>query len=188
MTRVRTAAARTTAVPVVAGAVVGLAAACTSGSAATAPPARPAAVVIDCQGKQQVRPAGFVLACADGNAYLSGLRWSVWGTSPRATGTWRINDCTPICATGTFVSFPARVTLSRPEPLPGHPRTRYFTRITVALPAARCDTAAGHRTCYPARYTSDLWSSITHGLPAPSSPPVPPSPPASSRPPGPVTA
>lgn len=172
--------ARTAALPILAGVLAALIAACAPSSAYPRPlgwlptpasSARPSlTVIVNCRGAHQVRPASFLLACADGNAYLSGLRWSTWGTSPRATGTWRINDCTPICATGTFHSFPARVTLSRPEPLPDHRRTRYFTRITVALPAARCDTVAGHRTCYPASYTGDLWSTITHGLPAPATP------------------
>ncbi len=36
-------------------------------------------VAINCQGRPQVRPRNFTLACADGNDYLSGLRWTSWG-------------------------------------------------------------------------------------------------------------
>src|SRR5579859_2010601 len=75
-------------------------------------------VTVDCAGKPQVHPATLMLACDDGNAYLSGLRWTAWGSTAAATGTWRINDCVPNCAAGTFHSFAATVKLWQPEPLP----------------------------------------------------------------------
>jgi hypothetical protein len=140
-----------------------IAGAATQPSARTA--SRPAVVVLNCLGKQHVRPGQIVLACADGSAYLSGLHWASWQSLARASGTWRINDCTPYCARGTFHSFPAIVTLRRPEPLPSHHGVLHYTRITIALPGRRCYTAGGARTCYPASYTGDLWSITKSGLP-----------------------
>ena len=116
------------------------------------------AVVADCAGKLQVRPATLMMACDDGNAYLSGLRWTDWGPTAAATGTWRVNDCVPNCAAGTFHSFAATVKLWQPEPLPHHAGADYYTKITIGLPAGHCYAAGGRRSCYPASYTGDLRS------------------------------
>jgi len=65
-------------------------------------------------GRLVVRPTSVVLACADANYGLTGLRWSSWGGSTaRATGSVRANDCTPYCAAGHFHSYRARVVLDR---------------------------------------------------------------------------
>jgi hypothetical protein len=116
------------------------------------------AVVAGCAGKPLVRPPTIMLACDDGNAYLSGLRWATWQSSATGTGTWRINDCIPTCATGTFRSFAATVKLWRPEPLPRHAGTDYYSKITITLPDGHCYVAGGRRGCYPARYTGTLRS------------------------------
>ena len=102
--------------------------------------------------------AGAGTACDDGNAYLSGLRWTAWGSTAAATGTWRINDCVPNCAAGTFHSFAATVKLWQPEPLPRHAGAGYYSKITIDLPDSRCYAAAGKRSCYPASYTGTLRS------------------------------
>ncbi|HLX51372.1 MAG TPA: hypothetical protein VKS82_23855 [Streptosporangiaceae bacterium] len=115
-------------------------------------------VTVDCAGKPQVHPATLMLACDDGNAYLSGLRWTAWGSTAAATGTWRINDCVPNCAAGTFHSFAATVKLWQPEPLPRHAGAGYYSKITIDLPDSRCYAAAGKRSCYPASYTGTLRS------------------------------
>jgi hypothetical protein len=120
-------------------------------------------VLVGCTGKPQVHPAALTLACDDGNAYLSGVRWASWGPSATATGTWRINDCVPNCAAGTFHGFPAAVRLWRPEPLPHHAGTAYYSRITIVLPDRHCYTAAGRPGCYPASYTGPLRSTpVSH--------------------------
>ena len=125
-----------------------------------------APVTLSCQDRPQARPASMVLACADGSASLTGLHWASWRGTAQGTGTFRINDCTPICARGTFHSFPAQVTLAHPAPLPGHHGVRYYTRITVALPGRRCYTRpGGQHGCYPASYTGNLWSHTSAGLP-----------------------
>ncbi len=148
--------------------LIGVVAAVIAG-AAPQPSARtaslPGVVVLNCLGKQQVQPGQIVLACADGGAYLSGLHWTSWQSVARGSGLWRINDCTPYCARGTFHRFPAIVTLRRLEPLPGRHGVRHYTSITIALPGRHCYTAGGARTCYPASYTGILWSITKSGLP-----------------------
>jgi hypothetical protein len=141
-----------------AGAVATTVGACAS---RPAPSGGPAPVTVSCQGRGEVRPARLVLACADGNAYLAGLHWAAWTPAARGTGTYWINDCVPDCAAGKFNAFPARVTLSRPEPLPRPRRGRYYSRITLVLPGPRCYSAAGRRACYPASYTGNLSDQTT---------------------------
>ena len=72
--------------------------------------------VLQCTGKVQKTPTSYVLACADGNAVLLKIRWTTW-TPTAATGraTYSFNNCTPYCAVGKFVSFPAAVALSAPK-------------------------------------------------------------------------
>jgi hypothetical protein len=144
---------------------LGFLAGCASASGGTAAPASSRApaqrsvVVIDCIGQQQTRPSSFILTCADANDALSGLHWVNWAAS-QAFGTGRevVNTCIPDCADGKLVSYPALIALWRPEPLPGHPGIRYFTRITRVYPAARPPLyyCQGKHTCYPQTSTSDL--------------------------------
>jgi hypothetical protein len=131
------------------------------GSAAPVSPAvaQPGTVLVDCSGHQQTRPSSFVLTCADANDALTALHWVGWAASQAfGTGTETVNTCTPDCADGKLVSYPALITLWRPEPLSGHPGVRYFTRITRIYPAARPPlyNCQGTRTCYPQTSTFDL--------------------------------
>ncbi|WP_042364741.1 hypothetical protein [Streptacidiphilus neutrinimicus] len=106
-------------------------------SGASAAPA-PAPVVLDCAGKPQTRPATYVLACGDGNNYLSGAKWSTWSTgSATGTATDQANDCVPYCAAGHFRGFPVKVRLDQPVPWTGHPGQVRYTRITLDYPGAR---------------------------------------------------
>jgi len=122
-------------------------------------------IVVNCSSKRQTRPATFILTCADANDVLTGLHWVNWQSEAFATGTERINDCTPSCVQGKFISYPALVTLWRPEPLPGHPGVRYFTRITRIYtgrqrpPLYDCG-GIPTRTCYPLTSTTGLWSQL----------------------------
>jgi hypothetical protein len=91
------------------------------------------AVVFNCLGGPQVRPGSFVLTCADDNSYLTGLSWSRWTAgSALGKGTWHINNCTPDCAHGHFLTYPVDVTFWRPRPVTNNPGERYFTRITLS--------------------------------------------------------
>jgi len=118
-------------------------------------------VVVNCLFKPQTRPSWFILTCADAGDSLTSLHWVSWGSGAAfATGIERINDCTPDCAAGKFINYPVLVNLWRPEPLPGHPGTLYFSRVTRVYTANRpplyfCN---GTHTCYPQTATFDLWS------------------------------
>jgi hypothetical protein len=60
----------------------------------------------------EVRP-NQIMDSGDGSGYLKDLVWSHWG-SPQATATGIqvLNNCTPNCAQGTYVDYPATVTLA----------------------------------------------------------------------------
>jgi hypothetical protein len=142
----------------------GILAGCASARSGATAPASPAVtqrstVVVDCSGQRQTRPSSFILTCADANDALTALHWVSWAASQAfGTGTEKVNACTPDCADGKFASYPALITLWRPEPLPGHPGVLYFTRITRIYPANRPPlyNCPGKHTCYPQTSTSDL--------------------------------
>jgi hypothetical protein len=118
-------------------------------------------VVVNCLFKQQTHPSSFILTCADAGDVLAHLHWVSWSSGAAfATGIEQINNCTPDCAAGKFINYPVLVDLWRPEALPGHPGTSYFTRATRVYTANRpplyfCN---GTHTCYPQTATFDLWS------------------------------
>jgi hypothetical protein len=114
-------------------------------------------VVVDCAVHGQTRPGQYTLACADGNAYLGGLRWASWGASAAfAEGVSSFDDCVPNCVTGHGHSFPVLVDLWRAEPRPGHPGQRYFTRLTLVYTGNRTYTAGGHQYHLPETATYPL--------------------------------
>jgi hypothetical protein len=89
-------------------------------------------VVFDCQGHALVRPARFILACADGNALLTHLHWSTWG--PLTAWGWGVewvNSCRPNCVKGTFHHHKKHVLLWRIRPVRHHHHEYRFTRLTV---------------------------------------------------------
>ena len=58
---------------------------------------------------------------ADGNNFVSGLRWRTWGSSvTRAFGTNHVDNCVPNCATGHISTVRVQVSLSSPGVLHGH--------------------------------------------------------------------
>jgi hypothetical protein len=61
-----------------------------------------------------VRPSKIMVACSDGNFYVSALWWSRWTTKDAlALGTSHQNLCTPDCARGRFATYPIQVRLYR---------------------------------------------------------------------------
>src|SRR6202035_4091104 len=93
----------------------GVAALALAGGVPALAAARPAAprgdVLVNCAGRAQVRPGGYVLTCADGNDYLAGLHWVSWsGGAAFGRGTEHVNDCIPNCAEGHFHAYPVLVT------------------------------------------------------------------------------
>jgi hypothetical protein len=80
-------------------------------------------------------------ACADGNFYFTGLRWSRWSAdSASAAGRAHQNDCTPYCAAGHFHVYAARVTLSAARTC--GPGRREFTRLAWVFTRAKPKGAA----------------------------------------------
>jgi hypothetical protein len=144
---------------------LGLLAGCASAHIGTTVPASVAdtqtgsTVVVGCSGQQQNRPSSFILTCADANDALTALHWVSWANKfAFGLGTEKVNTCTPDCADGKLVSYPALITLWRPEPVPGHPGVRYFTRITRIYPANRPPlyNCQGKHPCYPLTSTLSL--------------------------------
>jgi len=89
-------------------------------------------VVFDCLNHAVAKPGTYVLTCADYGSILAHLDWQSWtSTQAVATGVHQLNDCTPNCAEGKFINYPAVVTFWRPEAVPGHSSEKYFSRITV---------------------------------------------------------
>jgi hypothetical protein len=86
--------------------------------------------------KQVVRPAEIIIACADANYRLAGLRWSSWGgATAKAAGKAVVNDCKPYCAAGHFHTYAAQVTLSKLQPCGG--TAKNYTVLTVTYPGKR---------------------------------------------------
>jgi hypothetical protein len=114
-------------------------------------------VVINCAGHAQTRPGSYTLACADGNAYVSGLHWAAWGSAAAfGSGTYWFNDCVPSCVAGHGHSFTVLTALWRAKPLPGHPGERYFTRLTLIFTASHSYRAGGRVHHLPGTQTLPL--------------------------------
>jgi len=114
-------------------------------------------VVINCAGQGQTRPRLYILACGDGNAYLTGLHWAAWGSSAAfASGISTFNDCVPSCKAGHFLRFPVLGTLWRAEPRPGHHGQRYFVRLTIIYTGVRSYRTGGKPHHLPVTVTYPL--------------------------------
>jgi hypothetical protein len=135
-------------------------------AATSHPAARPVAahasqtVVFNCLKHAQVRPKSFVLTCADGNDYLTGLSWSSWTpVAATATGKQLVNDCEPYCAKGKFHSYPTMIVFWRPEPVAHHPGEKSFSRVTLLYLGARPTVYThGKPVAGPDSWTRSLWS------------------------------
>ncbi|MGA3215490.1 MAG: hypothetical protein ABSD97_07355 [Acidimicrobiales bacterium] len=87
--------------------------------ASSAQAGRPAAVavslprVLTCTGTAQLKPASYLMSCADANASWKKVVWTSWGSkSARGKGDLYQNDCTPNCAAGVFRTYAAAIVLS----------------------------------------------------------------------------
>ncbi|MBV9451419.1 MAG: hypothetical protein JO345_36585 [Streptosporangiaceae bacterium] len=135
--------------------------AASSASASTVTPKQPAApkqniVVLNCLGKPQVEPKSFVLTCADGNSYLTGLSWTSW--TPKlasATGALIQNDCRPTCVGGHFHRYPVLAVLWGPV---RYAHAQRYNELTLIFPGARPLFYNGHQWVPgPQTITSPLW-------------------------------
>jgi hypothetical protein len=72
----------------------------------------------DIKGTLLHEPACGGYGCAlsgDSTTFLSDIKWTSWsGTEAVGTGTYKINDCNPNCATGHVYPVKTVVTLSQP--------------------------------------------------------------------------
>jgi hypothetical protein len=114
-------------------------------------------VVVNCLGKQQVRPGTVVLACADYNSLIDKITWTSWTRELAAgTGTLVQNNCVPNCAEGHFYRYPVLVILWANQPYGSGQR---YTEITEMLPGARPTVFNGHKQVPAPRVeTSQLWA------------------------------
>lgn len=83
-----------------------------------------------CTNKVVVKPSSFIISCADANSYLQRIHWTSWtARTAGATATYTENNCTPYCAAGKFINYPATVTLSAPRSAKGR---EFFTNLHVS--------------------------------------------------------
>lgn len=83
-------------------------------SVASSSPGHVVPTVTICGAGPEVRPARFVLACADGNSVMRNTSWVSWTTtSARGNGTEWWDDCVPAYRCGLNARRHATVVLSR---------------------------------------------------------------------------
>jgi hypothetical protein len=102
----------------------------------------------DCQ-HNKYKPKSFVVTCADANFTVKKVKYSAYGTKTAAgTGTASVNTCDPDCASGTFKSYPVKLTLSRVKQCGDVPQfTRAKITFTGARPAGQSKTLVQPFTC-----------------------------------------
>jgi hypothetical protein len=107
-------------------------------NAATANTTSSTYVVVNCALKPVVRPSAYVISCADDGMGLQGVHWTSWTSHlASAYATFYENTCTPDCAAGKIIDYPALVTLWKTAAVKGHPNDRQYTELTVIFPGAR---------------------------------------------------
>jgi hypothetical protein len=90
-----------------------------------------------CGNHGLVKPATEDLpGCMPSNEYLAGLTWTSWGSTAYGHGVFKVNNCTPSCATGHYVNYPILTVLWRAIPWPGHTGHSFFSRLTVIFTGA----------------------------------------------------
>jgi hypothetical protein len=87
-------------------------------------------VLVNCAGHGKVRPAVYDIGCMPSSEYVAGLTWTTWRSVAFGSGTLKVNDCTPTCAQGKYISYPILTVLWRAKAWPKHPGSDYFTRLT----------------------------------------------------------
>lgn len=70
-------------------------------------------VLIECGGRERVRPAALVLACGDAGDELAHLVWRGWGgATATAIGSEIVAVCVPSCVAGKTATLPVRTAVS----------------------------------------------------------------------------
>lgn len=101
-----------------------------------------------------VRPSTLTIGCGASQPHVvSTITWSTWANlGAHGTGTLHVDQCTPDCAAGPDVSFPATVTLTRSQT---HNGKLIFACLSVDSPGSatgRIDTSTITSTCTPAAW------------------------------------
>lgn len=89
--------------------------------------------VIQCDGKGQVKPKEIILACGDGNTFVSNITWKTWKkNTATGSGTLRWNTCLPeTCSAGIVQTYKAKITLGGVASAPGE--TDVFSQMTLTF-------------------------------------------------------
>lgn len=109
-------------------------------------PAHSRTLLIDCSREAVYKPSSYVLACGDGNAALSHLRWTAWSNARAvAAGVFSVNDCQPYCAAGHFHNYATAAVFDRPvRSSKGIAFDRVVLRFSGQAPAGRRTITQDH--------------------------------------------
>jgi hypothetical protein len=91
-------------------------------------------VIVNCGGHGQVRPASYDIGCI-ANEMLARMRWTSWRSAAFGHGDLKVNNCTPTCAQGKFISHPVLLVAWRARPWPDHAGREYFSQLTFIFTA-----------------------------------------------------
>lgn len=119
----------------VAGTAAGTALAAQSAPATARP-----VVLVQCNGKGQVRPVGTDRpGCMASNELITGFSWTSWRSAAFGAGTLRVNNCTPSssCGPSQFTKYPFLVVLWHSKPWVHHPGQRFFSEMTLIFTGKR---------------------------------------------------
>src|ERR1700683_4328783 len=94
-------------------------------------------VLVNCAGHGKVRPAVYDIGCMPSSEYVAGLKWTSWHAVAFGSGVLKVNDCTPTCAQGKYISYPILAVLWRARPWAGHSGSDYFSRLTWIFTSTR---------------------------------------------------
>jgi hypothetical protein len=123
-----------------AGTITGTVLAAGPASAASSP-----VVVIACH-RAQVRPAMYDIGCMPSQEFASGLSWVSWKSVAFGSGVLKVNNCTPTCARGRYISYPILTVLWGAKPWPHHAGRAYFSRLTWIFTGKRPGNAPVNQT------------------------------------------
>jgi hypothetical protein len=103
-------------------------------------------VLVQCNGHGQVKPSKTYLpGCNGSQEFFTGMKWTSWKSVAYGSATLKVNNCTPTCAQGKFVSYPVLTVLWRARPWTGH-SGQYFTRLTFIFTGKRSNHGPAART------------------------------------------
>ena len=90
-------------------------------------------VIINCVGKEVVKPKAISFACADDGVTVQNITWTTWNmNAARGRGTLVWNTCLPTdCAGGIVQKYRARIVL---DVVASAPNVPVFSRMRLTFP------------------------------------------------------